>query len=256
MTPLQNPQLEALAQCLAKAQNEAVLMPAPLQAQIPADANEAYSVQHRVLALRAQAIAGWKVGAKTSDGPIQGAPLPACGVLPTSSRLSLSRMATLGLELEVAFSLNRTFEARPEPYGDAEVWEGIGSVMATIEVVGSRLPDWSASAKLMQLADMQNHSALVVGHAVPYAADMVFEPVHLQFEFEGYIVASGPCLNPAGDPRRLLPWLVNHACARGLSVTPDQVLTAGSYTGLYATQARGQARGEIQGLPPVSLTLE
>lgn len=254
MTPLQNPHLELLAQRLAAAQTKAALIATPTDMQIPADASEAYTVQHRVLALRAQAIAGWKIGAKTPDGPIQGAPIAASGMLESPTRLPFTLASTFGLELEVAFCLNRTFEPRPEPYSDIEVLGSIGSVLATIELVSSRLPHWPSSAKLAQLADLQNHLALVVGEAIPYSPDMLFGPLPLLFEYEGHTVASGPCLNPAGDPRRLLPWLVNHACTRGLSITPSQVLTAGSYTGLYFPEGAGQAKGIVHGLPPVSLT--
>jgi 2-keto-4-pentenoate hydratase len=255
MATLQNPQLELLAQRLSAAQAEGGLIASPTVQQIPQNDGEAFAVQQRILELRGQPVAAWKVGSKSADGPIHGAPLPASGVLTSPARLPHNLAPAFGLELEVAFSFKRSFEPRAQPYDTAEVLAGIGSVMATMELVSSRLPNWPTSAKLAQLADLQNHLALVVGEAVPYRSDMVLEPVELTFEFEGRSVASGSCLNPAADPRRLFTWLVNHACACGLGIGPQQVVTAGSYTGLYFPETSGTALGEIQGLPPVRLTL-
>lgn len=58
----------------------------------------------------------------------------------------------------------------------------------------------------------------------------------------------------AGDPRRLLAWVVNHCTVRGITVDSD-VVTTGSYTGMHFASAAGTVVGEIRGLPPVSLTL-
>ena len=255
MTPLSNPDLELLAQRLAAARAEAGLIPPLHDALIPKDSAEAYAVQQRVLALRGEVIGAWKVGAKSPDGPIQASPLPASGVLPQPAQLPRNLAPTFGLELELGFRLTRSFEPRPEPYSAAEVLDSVGWVMATLELVSSRLPNWPGSPKLAQLADLQNHLALVVGEAVPYSTDQVFDPLPLLFEFEGHCIASGPCRNPAGDPRRLLPSLVNHASRLGLAVGPEQVLTTGSYTGLYFPEASGRALAEIQGLPALSLRL-
>jgi 2-keto-4-pentenoate hydratase len=68
------------------------------------------------------------------------------------------------------------------------------------------------------------------------------------------VVETAPA-NPAGDPRRLLTWLVNHASSRGIAVTPEMVVTAGSYTGMFFPREAGTASGRIEGLAPVSVTL-
>jgi 2-keto-4-pentenoate hydratase len=63
--------------------------------------------------------------------------------------------------------------------------------------------------------------------------------------------------NPCGDPRRLLTWLVNHCTQHHrIAVTPDMIVTTGSYTGMFFPQHAGTARGQIDGLAPVSVTLE
>jgi 2-keto-4-pentenoate hydratase len=42
---------------------------------------------------------------------------------------------------------------------------------------------------------------------------------------------------------------------RGIAVTPEMVITAGSYTGMFFPQSAGTASGRIEGLAPVSVTL-
>ncbi|MGG2041211.1 hypothetical protein [Burkholderia gladioli] len=57
-----------------------------------------------------------------------------------------------------------------------------------------------------------------------------------------------------GDPRRLLAWLVNHATvARRVALTPDQVITAGTYVGLV--QVAGSGRGGRPDRRPAAVTL-
>jgi 2-keto-4-pentenoate hydratase len=223
---------------------------------VPADANAAYAIQHEILELRGAATGGWKIGAKSPTGPIQGAPLP-CGDLHASgARLSRRAFPPLGLELEIAFRFGRAFEPRSEPYSDEDVHAGIESMAATVEIVASRYAEWPGVDKLAQLADLQNHGALVVGEFTPYREDFPFVAPMLRFDFEGTDIVKGRPANPAGDPRRLLAWLVNHCTQRrGIALTPDMIVTTGSYTGMFFPTTTGTASGQIDGLGAVNLTL-
>ena len=245
----------SLAIRLASAHESGALLAAPEGAAALVDADEAYAVQHRVLGLHRQAVGGWKVGAKSATGPIQGAPLPADKVLRGAAVVPRRDYATLGLELEIAFRFGRRFEPRTEAYSDAEVLEGLASMLATIEVVSTRYVGWPAVDKLAQLADLQNHGVLAVGTPVPYAADYPFLAPSLSFELDGVNIVKGTPANPAGDPRRLLVWLVNHASGRGIAITPEMVVTTGSCSGMHFVDRPGLAIGCIEGLPPVQLAM-
>ena len=111
---------------------------------MPADAAAAFDVQHRTLAWLEQPIAGWKVGAKTLDGPIQGAPLPADRMLPSGAALRLADYPVLALELEIAFRFGRVFEPFSGPHGEEGVLGALSSMLATIEIVSSRYAEWPA----------------------------------------------------------------------------------------------------------------
>ncbi|WP_454739962.1 2-keto-4-pentenoate hydratase [Cupriavidus necator] len=222
----------------------------------PANAEQAYDVQARVVSLQGETIGGWKVGAKSLTAPVQGAPLPEDCVYFTPAWLPHAGYRHLGLELEIAFCFARPFAPRVTPYGPEEVLAGIQYMAAAIEVVSSRYHEWPAVDKLAQLADLQNHGALVVGDSTNYVADFPFQDPSVLFTFNGADVVNGAPANPAGDPRRLLPWLVNHVTARGMTLEPGAIVTTGSYTGMHFPQGPGVALGRIAGLPPVELNLE
>jgi 2-keto-4-pentenoate hydratase len=224
--------------------------------QIPLDAAAAYAVQDEVLRAAGAHIGGWKIGAKSQTGPVQGAPLPAGDVHASGASLPRAAFAPLGLELEIAFRFGRRFEPAATPYSDAEVQAAIASFGATIEVVASRFAGWPNVDKLAQLADLQNNGALAVGAFAPYRDDYPFAAPALRFTFDGHPVPHETPANPAGDPRRLLPWLVNHCTVeRGIAVTPEMVITTGSYTGMFFPRGAGTASGRIEGLVPVEITL-
>ncbi|MEP9324584.1 2-keto-4-pentenoate hydratase [Paraburkholderia phymatum] len=224
---------------------------------IPADLSAAYAIQHALLATRGARIGGWKIGAKSADGAIQGAPLPATDLHADGARLPREHYKPLGLELEVAFRFGRSFEPAANAYHEVEVLDAIESMAATIEIVASRYAQWPNVDKLAQLADLQNHGALIVGEFTHYRRDFPFVSPALSFSFEGQDVVKATPSNPCGDPRRLLTWLVNHCTQHHrVAVTPDMIVTTGSYTGMFFPQHAGTARGHIEGLGPVSVTLE
>ncbi|HEY4353106.1 MAG TPA: fumarylacetoacetate hydrolase family protein [Paraburkholderia sp.] len=247
---------EALARLVVDARARRAWLDALPHDVQPANAEDAYAVQHDTLRAMRDSIGGWKVGAKTpTGGPIQGSPLPAACVHRSGADLPRSSFNQAGLELEVAFALGRRFEPAGGPYTDEQVLDAIESMQATIEIVTSRFNAWPDVDKLWQLADLQNHGALIVGEAVPYDGAFAFLAPAASFTIDGAPLFEGAPANPAGDPRRLLGWLVNHGVSRGLTFEPGTVLTCGSYTGMAFPEKRGVVRGAIDGLPPVQFTL-
>jgi 2-keto-4-pentenoate hydratase len=133
---------EDLAQrlCTARASGAAPIdVPSNL---IPETSEASYGVQERSLELLGWRPGGWKVGAKSMDGPIQGAPLPADGIHASPATLRRADFAVVGLELEIAFCFGRPFAPASRSYAAEEVIEGVASFCAAIEVVSSRLAAW------------------------------------------------------------------------------------------------------------------
>ena len=244
-----------LATMLAAARERGVAInPIPVDL-IPIDLESAYRTQHAILARGHHAIAGWKIGAKSPEHPIRGAPLPAGAVLPSPALVQRRSYPVIGLELEIAFRFRRRFDPSTQIYEESEVLDAIDSVCAAIEIVSSRFADWPDVDTTLQLADLQNHGGLVVGEATCYVPDYPFVAPAVHFRFEDKDVVKQRPANPAGDPRRLLTWVVNHCTSRDLAITPETIITTGSYTGMYFPESLGVAIGKIDGMPPVQLAL-
>ncbi|MEX5685745.1 2-keto-4-pentenoate hydratase [Pseudomonas silesiensis] len=244
-----------LAQLIVDAQRERSPL-GELDADLyPADFAAAYLTQQAILRLRGVEAGGWKIGSKSPTGPIQGSPLPRDCLFAPASQFDRGAYAPVGLELEIAFRFNRAFSPRDHDYSDEEVLAGIGEMAATIELVASRFAAWPKVEPLTQLADLLNHGALVVGEFVPYEENFPFVHPALELTLNGDSIVPAAVANPAGDPRRLLPWLVNHHTRQGQTLPQDLVITTGSYTGMFLADGPGELSGQIRGLPPVSLSL-
>ena len=225
----------------------------------PDDLDSAYAIQREVLLRRRLDIGGWKVGAKSPTsapaGDIRCAALPAERITLDPAFLARRSYPFMGLELEIAFTFSRTFVPRPEGYAEHEVLAALSQMAACAEIVSSRVAGWPDVGPLTQLADMQNHGALVVGEMVPYDAHFPFAGVNAELRIDDSVIFSGHGSNPAGDPRRLLPWVVNHCTAQGWTLRAGDVVTTGSYIGMHFPQQGGGAGGTIGTLPPVRLML-
>jgi len=244
---------DALAALLFEARRAGQALPSPDGSLEPDDA---YAVQLESIALRGSRVVAWKVGAKSADGPIQGSALPSDAFRQSPGTVRRSSFGVLGLELEIAFRLGRTFAPGGAPYPSEEVLEAIAAMAATIEVVTSRYAAWPRVAPVLQLADLQNHGALCIAEGVAYDPTYPFDHPTARFEFNGSSVLVATPRNPAGDPRRLLPWLVNHVTSRGVAFTEDIWVTTGSYTGMHFPEAAGVAVGKFDGLPDIRLAVE
>ncbi|RXZ36633.1 2-keto-4-pentenoate hydratase [Oxalobacteraceae bacterium CAVE-383] len=245
---------DALARLFSKAYDSSSTAEVP-PALAPANADDAYAVQQRFLEINKSRIGGWKVGSKSVDGPVQGAALPQRGILRPGAAVQRSNYPVLGLELEIAFCFDRDFMPRASAIAEEEVMQSIGTMGASIEIVASRIAGWPKAPPLAQLADLQNHGALIVGDFIDYRDDFPFQNPMAHLAFDGGAIFDGAGANPAGDPRRLLCWVVNHCSRRGIALPAGTVVTGGSYTGVYFAEKDGIVAGRIAGLPPIYFEL-
>lgn len=245
---------DALANLLSSAykNNSTAVVPATLE---PADIDSAYEVQQRFLKKCDVRTGGWKIGAKSETGPIQGAPLPLPRIYSGSASIARRDYPVLGIELEIFFTFNRDFLPQPEPISERQVLESVSAFGASIEIVSSRIAGWPEAPKLSQLADLQNHGALVIGETVEYRSDFPFTDPMAELSIDGVSLFRGAGRNPAGDPRRLLCWLVNHCSEKGLALREGSIITTGSYTGIEFPSHAGKVSGEIAGLPAMTFEL-
>lgn len=245
-----------LAQRLVNARRRHQLIETVAPERLPPDAATAYAIQQAVMAGLGAATGGWKIGAKSPGGPTSGAPIPAPVIHASPARLERHAFFRVLVELEIAFRFAEPIAPRAAAYARDEVLARVGLILPTIEIVDSRYAEWPNVAPLAQLADAQNNGALVTGHAQPYGAlarmlDFVAPELELSFDGES-LVPEAPG-NPAGDPRELLVWFVNHCAAMGITIEPEWTVTTGSYVGAHRIERAGLLHGHIDGLGEVEI---
>jgi 2-keto-4-pentenoate hydratase len=220
----------------------------------PASADDAYLVQQLVLA-ELGGCAGYKIGAASPSAIPSCAPLPATKVVGSAAGVRFADFSRVGLELEIAFSfeteIDHTFADRAE-----DVLDAIDTMSVVVEIVDSRYAQWPKVDPLLQLADLQNNGALVIGETRPYVRNFDFCAPTVHFYFDDQEIFGGRAQHPAGDPRRLVSWLVARTLESGLSIPARAVLTTGSLTPLYVAKAPGVVRGTIDGLGSIEFEIK
>jgi 2-keto-4-pentenoate hydratase len=247
-----------LANRLVEARRQHRPIDAPAPDSLPPDAATAYAIQQAVIAGLGDSTGAWKIGAKAPGGAAAGAPIPASLVLRSPARVAHDGFFRVLVELEIAFRFAEAIEPRGRAYARDEVLSKVGVVLPAIEIVDSRFAEWPNVAPLAQLADAQNNGALITGHPVAYAGlarGFDFVSPELELSFDGASLLPEATGNPAGDPRELLVWFVNHCAAMGITIEPEWTITTGSYVGAHRLDKAGIVRGHIDGLGEVEIEL-
>jgi 2-keto-4-pentenoate hydratase len=197
----------------------------------PADPEQAYAVQDAVTR-RLGPVSGWKVGAKAPAATPNAAPILSDLIRSSPATWPSSSFHMRGIEAEIAFRIARDLKPRPEPMTEQEVYDAVGSVHAGIEIVDTRLVEWSNADRLWVLADNQSNGGFVfdpVGS--PWRGDD-YSGAPVRLSVNGYPLIERDGGNPAGDPRWLLVWLVNHCVQSRGGLRAGTIVTTGSYTGM------------------------
>lgn len=245
---------ELAARLLQARRAHSLLDPASLAACKPANAEQAYVVQQLVLA-ELGGCAGYKIGAGKSAAEPQCAPLPATKVFGAATGIRRADYAFIGLELEIAFSFAEDVDHTLSEQAD-EVIDAIDTMSVVVEVVDSRYEGWPSVDPLLQLADLQNNGALVIGDSRPYDRGFDFSSPHVSLYCGDHRIFQGQARHPAGDPRRLIAWLVSRTLETGHSIPARTVLTTGSYTPFYIASEPGIVKGEIEGFGKIEFEIK
>ena len=213
----------------------------------PATPDDAYAVQDAV-ASRIGSVGGWKVGAKAPGDTPNAAPLFTSLIRPSRAEWPASSLHMIGIEAELAFRLGRDIAARSASVSREEIWASIGSVHAAIEVVDTRLADWKNADRLWVLADNQSNGGFVFDPQGAPLCDASFADAAARLIVDGRTFADRRGGNPAGDPRWLVEWLINHCalCRGGLRA--GMLVTTGSYTGTVFVEPGASVQAVFDGI--------
>ncbi len=88
-----------------------------------------------------------------------------------------------------------------------------------------------------------------------FARTFDFVSPELELTFDGASLVPEATGNPAGDPRELLVWFVNHCAAMGITIEPDWTITTGTYVGAHRIERPGIVHAHIDGLGEVEFML-
>ncbi|MBR0820763.1 fumarylacetoacetate hydrolase family protein [Bradyrhizobium liaoningense] len=218
---------------------------------LPSDRAAAYAIQDATLA-RIGPIGGWKVGAANPEAEPICAPLPASCLLASGARLGTGLLR--GVEAEVALRVGRTLTIDDAVLPDHELARAFDAAYPVIEVVETRLEDWTDSAALAQLADLQSHGALLIGPAATVSiASIDLRSVEAQISVGDDVNKRTTGGNPAGDIWRMLRWLIRHCAERGAPLLPGHIVTTGSCTGMIFAQEGASVRARLEGFGDVAV---
>lgn len=215
-----------------------------------ADREAVYAIQDGVAAATGP-VAGWKVGASSPTADPSPAPLLAGTLAPSPARFDGKAMHVIGLEVEIAFHISRDVAARTAPVGRDEALAAVGDAFVAMEVVDTRLVNAQQADPAWVLADNQANHALVVGTSIPNWRGLDWPGLQVKLVVDGRAVVDQAGGLRAGDPVRLLVWMIDHAVRRRGGLRAGQVITTGSWTGLPFFPPGTKARGEFAGLGSV-----
>lgn len=195
---------------------------------------DAYAIQHAVAeALGWFASArprAWKVGASSRQAMPNAAPLPSEGIRESPATFARGTFRRMLIEGEIAFRLRAPIDPAG---GDADAARAVGEWLVTIEVVDPRYDDMDAASPLLRLADQGLHGALVVGSGGAFPDAVDWRSLVARVRRDDVIVTEARGGHPLGNLLFLLPWLARHAAGRGTPLAAGDIVTAGTWTGVF-----------------------
>lgn len=192
----------------------------------------AYQIQRRLVRKWRQQPAGFKGGLTSSaaqqrfgtDTPVAGA-LPAAGLKPAGSTLSLREFTGLNLETEVAFKLGKPIKRRMRDI--AELQSHIAGIAPAVELPRLQFAELSQVKAIDLIATNVGAAAYVLGNFEPPATrDPNTVATRLVCNERELLVGAGR--DALGDQWQAALWLVNRVIDAGWTLQRDQILMTGA----------------------------
>ena len=230
----------------------------------PKSSEEAYAIQHDIVALSGQPARGFKVGSTSLAAQrMLGTHEPAWGLLlapfvhDSPARIAIEPAQTPAVEGEFAFKLGRDLPPRAAPYAMVEIADAMVAVAGAIEVVGTRFSGGLAGkGRWLVTADGGANIALVNGpwRHDPRSLDLKSHPVAMTIS--GTLRGTGTGGFALGDPMNVLVWLANELSAAGRGLKSGEIVSTGTCTGLDPVLPGDRARADFGNLGTVEITFE
>ena len=191
------------------------------------------------------------VGAwKTAPGPDRPmiAPIFAGDVRPSGATFGTDEIGACGIELEMAFRLDRPLPPVDAPDFAAALRAAVTPIVV-IEVVDGRIEDFTNSPAPAKLADNQSNGGLVLGDT----GTILAPDAAVRLTFDGAVAFEGRAAPPGGDAWGALERFARHVGTLCGGFQVGQVLTTGSLTGMPFIAPGTHVEGTVEGLGGVTL---
>jgi 2-keto-4-pentenoate hydratase len=213
----------------------------------PADFEEGFAIQERVVAELDSPVIGWKV-MEVAGGPVIFAPLLEQGLVAAGSTWTVTGGEPAGIELEIAFRMARDVPAGVS--GD-ELRDATGSAHVVFELCQSRIADPAAAPRHVMLADCIANAGLVVGPAIAPWSEPGLKGRAGRLLVDGALHAEGKSADPFAA-LKLLPAALER---RGKSLRAGQIVITGSLIGMNWLKGRHALKGVIDGCGELAIAL-
>lgn len=236
---LTNEQVKELADSLWSAEETHNFIP-PLTDSFPdLSPDDAYRVQEQVLQYRLSSgrkVVGKKVGLTSAAmQKMLGIDTPDYGmifdnmVLADGAEVSFDSLQQPRVEPEITFFLKKTIKGPNVSIDD--VLEATDYVVASLEVVGSRVADWKI--KLADtIADNASHMAAVIGSVKIDVAQVDLVNEGLVFEKNGVELSRGTGAAVLDNPAKAVAWCANKLGEYGVPLNAGEFVMPGALVGM------------------------
>lgn len=258
---LTDAQVKELADALWKAEETHDFIPPLTETYPEITADDAYRVQEQVLQYRlgsGRKIVGKKVGlTSVAMQQMLGIDTPDYGmifdnmVLEDAAEVSIDTLQQPRVEPEITFFLKKTLKGPGVTVED--VVDATDYVVASLEVVGSRVADWKI--KLADtIADNASHMAAVIGskHVAVGDVDLVNEG--LVFEKNGEELSRGTGAAVLENPANAVAWCANKLGEYGVPLNAGEFVMPGALVGMTPVAKGDTVTARFDTVGTVSIT--
>ena len=224
------------------------------------DVASAYAVQHILTEdslARGRGIVGHKIGLTSPAVQHQlGVDQPDSGVL--FADMQVANRATVEIdtllqpkvEAEIAFLLAEDLDG---DLSDSRIRAAAGVAIPAIEIVDSRIRDWSISI-VDTIADNGSSALFVLGSDVAAVADLDFASRTMQLTQNGAVVSTGRGSDCLGSPLNALRWLARTARDNGSPLRAGHSVLSGALGPMVPVRPGSTYVAEIDGIGSVEVS--
>ncbi|MBI3515637.1 MAG: hydratase, partial [Proteobacteria bacterium] len=205
----------------------------------PRTLDEGYAIQDTV-ARHGGATLGYKVGcASKASQALMKTTEPFAGrifaerVHRSPATVRRADFFVYGVEAEFGFRMAPDQPARAAPYTRDDVAAAVAEVLPVVEICDTRFADWKAVGVAAIVADNAFHGGLVVAPGTTDYRRLDLATHEVVLSIDGAERGRGTGALVLGHPLDSLAWLASDLSRRGQALKRDEIVAAGTCTGLH-----------------------